>query len=79
MKKQIRYGAIQKVCHLRNGTFHSIQLCHILLVTLSLPLCYLLNFTKKSQNERKDFFAFMAASSHHAISKEIENHIFRHK
>ena len=76
MKKQIKYGAIQKVCHLRNGTFHSIQRCQF---TLSLPLCYLLNFTKKSQNERKDFFAYMAASSHHAISKEIESHIFRQK
>ena len=56
--------------------FNFVTFCQF---TLSLPLCYLLNFTKKSQNERKDFFAFMAASPHHAISKEIENHIFRHK
>ena len=41
---QINHGAIQKVCHLHNGIFHSIHLCHIVNFTLSLPLCY--SFTK---------------------------------
>ena len=28
IKKQIKHGAIQKVCHLLNGVFHPIQRCH---------------------------------------------------
>ena len=42
---QINHGAIQKVCHLHKGSFHSIHLCHTVNFTLSLPLCY--SFTKK--------------------------------
>ena len=59
--------ALQKVCHLHNGIFHSINLCHILSILLyHLPLCYSLKVTK-----------YMAASLYHVILKEIENRVFR--
>ena len=47
--------------------------------TLSLPMCYSLNFTKKLENEKKeDFFAYKAASAYRVTSKDVENQIFRH-
>ena len=56
-----------------------LTLLHFVNFTRSLPLCYLLNLTKKLYNERKeDFFAYIAASAYHVITKEVENHIFKH-
>ena len=48
-KKQIKHEDIQKVCHLHNGNFHPIlnYLSHFFNITLTFPLCYSLNFTKK--------------------------------
>ena len=72
IKKQIEYGSIQNVCHLHNGIltqFNFVTLCQF---TLSLLLCYSLNFTKL-RNYRMG--AYMAASAYHVISKEVENHI----
>ena len=38
--------------------------------TLSLPMYYSLNFTKKLENEKKeDFFVYMAASAYRVTSK----------
>ena len=34
IKEQIKHGAIQKVCHLHNGIFNPIQLCHTLSILL---------------------------------------------
>ena len=32
--QQVKWGAIQKVCHSHNGIFHPIQLCHTFLILL---------------------------------------------
>ena len=56
MKQQIKHGAIQRVCHLHNSIYHPIQLSHFVNFTLSLPLSYSLNLTKKLWNERKEDF-----------------------
>ena len=34
VKQNINHGAIQKVYHLHNGIFHSINLCHIFSILL---------------------------------------------
>ena len=39
IKQQINHGAIQKVCHLHNGIFHYINLCHTLTILLYLLSC----------------------------------------
>ena len=72
-------GVIQKVCHLHNVIFHLIQPSH----TLSILLYHFsVLFTKLHLEtiewEKRRFFAYMAASAHHVISKEVENHILRH-
>ena len=48
--------------------------------TLSLPMCYSLNFTKKLENEKFDneIFAYIVASAYRVTSKEVKNQIFRH-
>ena len=46
-KKQIKNEVIQKVCHLHNGIFTPFNLSHFVNFTLTLSLCYSLNFTKK--------------------------------
>ena len=48
--------------------------------TLSLPMCYSLNFTKKLENEKfdKEIFAYIVASAYRVTSKEVKNQIFRH-
>ena len=52
---------------------------HFVNFTLPFPLCCSLNFTKKLQNERKEyFFAYIASSTSHVISTEVEHHIFKH-
>ena len=53
-------------------------LSHFVNFSLTLPLCYSLDFTKKLQNERKEDFLYMAASAYHVISKKVKNHILRH-
>ena len=56
-------------------SFNFVTLCQF---TLPLPLCYLLNFTKKLLNETKRrFFAYIAAPAYDIMSKEVENHIFK--
>ena len=62
IKQQIKYVAIQKVCHLHNGSFRPVQLCH----TLSILLYrFLVPFSKLHQEtiewEGKRFFAYMTA------------------
>ena len=43
---------------------------HFVTFTVTLPLCYSLNFTKKLWNERKeDFFSCMAALADHVYIK----------
>ena len=34
MKQQITHGAIQELCHLHDGIFHPIHLCHTLSILL---------------------------------------------
>ena len=57
-----------KSMSLDSGIFHPIQICHTV------------NFIKR----KEEFFAYMAASAYHVISKEVKNHIiilnwiFRH-
>ena len=46
-------------------------LSHFANFTLTLPLCYSLNFNKKLQNERKE------ATAYQVTSKEVKNHILR--
>ena len=53
-------------------------LSHFVNFTLSLPLCYSPNFNKKLQNERKDDFLLIWLLQLTRITKEVENHIFRH-
>ena len=48
IKQQIKHGSVQKVCHLYNGIFHHIHLCH----TLSLPLCYSLKIRNYRMREK---------------------------
>ena len=70
-KKKTKHGAIQKVYHLHNGIFHPMS--HIVNFTLTLPLCYSLNVTKKLYRVReKKMFLYMAASA------EVKNHNLRH-
>ena len=74
IKQQINYGAIQKVCHFYNEIFHSIDLCHTLLILhYHFPLFIKNN---KQWNDRL-FFVYMATLAYHAISKEVENRIFK--
>ena len=76
--KEIKNGTVQKnvTCVMAFFTPFS-YLPHFVTFTVTLPLCYSLNFTKKLQNERKeDFFPYMAASAYHVIKKEVENQIF---
>ena len=46
--------------------------------TLTIPLCYSLNFTKKLQHERKEYFFVYGYFSEEGISKELKNHNLRH-
>ena len=39
VKQHINHGAIQKVCHLHNGIFHSINLCYTFSILLYHLLC----------------------------------------
>ena len=58
----------------------------IALTRVTLSQFYSINFlvlftkNKKLWNERKkkDFLYYMAASAYHVISKEVENHVFKH-
>ena len=68
IKQQINHGVIQKVCHLHNGFFHFINLCNTLSILIYHLPCVV--------EEKRRFYAYMAASAHHVISKEIQNHIF---
>ena len=67
IKKQIKHGAIQNVCHLHMAFFTQFNFVTLCQFTLSLLLCYSLNFTRMR--------TYMAASAYHVISKEVENHI----
>ena len=51
--KQTNHVVIQKVCHLNNGIFHSINLCHTL--PISSPLCYSLTVTNYGMREKEIF------------------------
>ena len=68
----INHGAIQRVCHLHNGIFHSINLCHTFLILfyIILVLC--------TKNNMERFFVYMAASAYHEISKKAENCVLRY-
>ena len=58
-------------------SLHS-TLTHFVNFTLPLPLCYSLNFTKKLSNEQKhDFFAYIASSEYYVVSTVVENHTFK--
>ena len=77
VKQQSDHGVIEKVCHLRNGIFHSINLCH---TSQFYSITSLVLFTKHNKlwNERKEGFLYMAASTYHIISEEVENRVFKH-
>ena len=51
---------------------------HFVNFTLTLPLCYSLNFTKILQNEKKISFLCTTVSAYHAISEKVKNYILRH-
>ena len=57
-----------------NGNFHSITLSHFFNVTLSPPLYYSLKLSTMEWKKRR-FFVWMAASTYHLISKDVENHL----
>ena len=57
---------------MHNDIFHLIQLCYNSSILLSITSPVL--FTKL----KEDFFAYIAASAYHVISKEVKNHVFRH-
>ena len=79
IKQQIKHGAIQKVCHLHNGIFYPIQLCHTLSILLHhFPCVIHKTYQETIEWEGKRFSAYMAASANHVISTEVENHIFKH-
>ena len=71
---------MQKVCHLHLWQFSPyITLPHFVSFTLTLPLCYSINFSKKLYNERKEnFLRIWLASAFRFISKKIKKHILRH-
>ena len=59
MKQQINHEVIQKVRHLHNVIFHSINLCHSLsFYSTTSPVL----FTNKLWNEKKKTFVYMVAS-----------------
>ena len=70
-KKQIKHGAIQKVCHFHNVIFHPIQL----FVTLCQFYC---NTSLRNCRMRKNNFFCMTVSTYQVIPKKVKNHILRH-
>ena len=56
VKQHFNHGAIQKLCHLHNGVFHFIRLCHtFLILTLSPLLSYSPKITNYGVREKKIF------------------------
>ena len=67
VKQHINHGAIQKLCYLHNGIFHS----KLTWVTLS-------QFYPITSFVLLDIKEDMAVSVYHIISREVENRVFRH-
>ena len=67
VKQHINHGAIQKVCHLHNGIFHSMNLCHTFSISSLLsqsPIYSITSFVlfsknNKLWNERKEEFLYI--------------------
>ena len=55
------------------------NLCHIFSVLHCRLPCDLFAQNNKLWDERNEDFLYMATSTHHVMSKEVENHAFRHK
>ena len=78
IKQQIKQGPFKKyvtciMAFLHPFTF--VKLCQFYSITS--PVLFTKN--KKLWNKRKeDLFAYTAVSAYQIISKEVENHIFRH-
>ena len=64
---------------MHNSIFYHIQLCPALSVLPVFPVLFTKLHEKTIKLEKISFFAYIAASAYHIISKEVENHIFRHK
>ena len=64
-------------CHLHNGIFHPIQLCHTLSILLyHFPCVIQKTYQETIEWEGKRFFAYIFCT-YHVISTEVENHIFK--
>ena len=58
-------------------TFNFVTLCQF--YSLNSPVLYTKLHYKTTEGEKRNFFAYMAASSYRVMSKQVENGIFRHK
>ena len=75
VKQQINHSAIQKVCHLHNDIFIPLT-CVTLSQFYFITSLVLFIKNNKLENEKKKLFCIYGCLS--AISKEVENRIFRH-
>ena len=76
MKLQIKHGAFQKVYHLHNGIFHSIQLCHTLSILLNyfpcvIPYTLLGNYRMR---EKKTFRVYRCLNVSRYIEGDRKSH-----
>ena len=76
MKQQIKHGAFQKVYHLHNGIFHSIQLCHTLSILLNyfpcvIPYTLLGNYRMR---EKKTFRVYRCLNVSRYIEGDRKSH-----
>ena len=80
VEQHIKDGAIQKVCHLHNGIFNSINLTCITLSQFYFITSLVLHSRKTTdyRMREKNILINLAASAYYVTSKEVENRVFRH-
>ena len=74
VKQHSNHWVIQEVCHLHNGIFHSINLCHTFSIySMTSLVLFIMLFIRE-----KKFSGYIAASAYHVMSRELENCVLRH-
>ena len=79
IKEKISHGTIQTVCHLHNGMYHPIHLCHIWIsFTLSPPLCYSLKISNFRMREKKILCIYVTLSVSRYVKGGRESYFQAH-
>ena len=79
IKEKISHGTIQTVCHLHNGMYHPIHLCHIWIsFTLSPPLCYSLKISNFRMREKKILCIYVTLSVSRYVKGGRESYFQTH-